>query len=102
MPKIIINCGESMLKSHNRELHPVDIFKRCKHVVDSVKNRTTLTYETDSNNPDFIQTMYHMCKKNDIKIKFTLDGIDVGDNIEIIFEDLNRIYDLLKDYEQNN
>lgn len=91
--KLRINCGELVVESRNQEYHPVKAVEQALTVVKDVNKGISLSI--NSNNPDFIQAIKYLGEKYNIEVEFFLNGESIGNDIEPIFEDLNRGYFLL-------
>lgn len=92
MQKIVVYCGESVQDKCGKELHPVNEVLKAKAAIDSKENMFFY-----SNNPDFISAIKYIGKKHNVETTFLLNGVNLDDNIEPIFEDLNRALDLINE-----
>ncbi len=88
--KIEVYTGET-IEYYCISRHPVSEVKKAKDVIDS--NKSTKCY---SNSSDFISSIKYLAEQNNIEIEFFLNNISVGSDIEPIFADLNRSFDLMK------
>ena len=50
-----------------------------------------------SNSSDFIAAIKYLAEQENIEVEFFLNGKSVGSDIEPIFEDLNRAFELIKE-----
>jgi len=95
-PKINIYCGESIESSPENgiEIHPISQVKNALRMVEkSIKLKQNST--AYSNNPDFVSAIKYICELKEVEVEFFLNGESQGSDIEKIFEDFNRSYDLL-------
>lgn len=88
--KIKVYCGMSVEDKCDQQLHPINEVLRAKEILDA-KTSTTVY----SNSTDFILTLFYLGKKSEVDLEFFLDGVSCGNEIEPIFEDLNKAFDLL-------
>jgi hypothetical protein len=96
--KINVYCGESIESSHENgtEIHPINQVKNALRMVEkSIKLKKNLA--AYSNNPDFVSAIKYICELKEVEVQFFLNGKSQGSDIEKIFEDFNRAYDLLND-----
>lgn len=89
--KIDVYCGETVEQLCRHQLHPVNEVKQAKMLVDL--NKSTIVY---SNSPDFISAIKYFSDMKKIDIEFHLNGKSCGDDIEPIFEDMNRSFKLIE------
>jgi hypothetical protein len=90
MKKIKVYCGETIQEKCGMQLHPIQEVKNAAKTVMSSNDEVVY-----SNNTDFIGAIQFIAIKNNVAIEFFLNGVSVGDDIEPIFADLNRGFDLL-------
>ena len=85
---IKIFSGISIEDKCGKQLHPINEAKNAKMIVDKGES-----IEIYSNSPDFISTIkyYGLCKN--INLEFHLDGISLGDDIEPIFKEFNKVFE---------
>ena len=100
MRKINVYCGETVENRGQMELHPITQFNKAKEYVEfamvGYENETPMSLF--SNSPDFISAMFYIANDNNMNIEFFLNDVSCGNDIELIFNDLNRFYDLLDNY----
>lgn len=89
--KIIVYTGET-IEHYCLSRHPVSEVKKAKEIIDL--NKSNICY---SNYSDFIAAIKYLAEQENIEVEFFLNGKSVGSDIEPIFEDLNRSYDLIKE-----
>lgn len=95
-PKINIYCGESIESSpeNGTEIHPISQVKNALRMVEkSIKLKKDLT--AYSNTPEFVSSIKYICELKEVEVEFFLNGESQGNDIEKIFEDFNKAYDLL-------
>ena len=87
---IRVFCGVSIEDKCGHQLHPLN-------EVIQVQKSLPLNKSMDfySNSPDFVSAIKYLCQENNIKCEFFLNGESTGDDIEPIFEDFNKAFDLL-------
>lgn len=85
---ITIHCGESIEDKCFPISHPLLNVKAAKDIIE--KSEPITVY---SNNPDFVQTAVHYGEQNGITVELFLNG--KPSNIEEVFEDFNRCYELM-------
>ena len=90
MKKVTVFCGESIQEKCGKQLHPVAEVQNANTLVCSNKNEVAY-----SNNSDFISAVKYIGKKQDIETEFFLNGKSCGDDIDSIFDDLNRALDMI-------
>lgn len=87
-------CGLSIEHKCGKELHPLTNVQRG---VEYVKNGADMY----SNSPDLVMMMVEVCKNRNIHLNIYLDGV-ISD-IETVFNDFNRSYDIIDtEYFKNN
>jgi len=97
MRKINLYCGITVEKKVGLEYHPVTQFNRAKEEIDiTLMGNENYTIELFSNSPDFVSAIFYLAHDNDIIVELFLNGVSCGNDIEKIFEDFNRFYDLLR------
>ena len=89
---IRVFCGVSIEDKCGHQLHPLN-------EVIQVQKSLPLNKSMDfySNSPDFVSAIKYLCQENNIKCEFFLNGESTGDDIEPIFEDFNKAFDLLNE-----
>lgn len=98
MRKILVYCGESIdLHSNRTQLHPLNEVKEALKYINATDN-----FSISSNSPDFVMAMKHIGEKNKIEVEFFLNGVSQGNDIERIFEDFNKAFDLMNEILDNN
>ena len=89
---IRVFCGVSIEDKCRHQLHPLnEVIKAQKSLS---LNKSMDFY---SNSPDFVSAIKYLCKEKNIKCEFFLNGESAGDDIEPIFENFNKSYDLLNE-----
>lgn len=98
MRKILVYCGESIDTADNtrKQLHPLNEVKEALKYINATDN-----FHICSNSPDFVMAMKNICEKNKIEVEFFLNGVSQGNDIERIFEDFNRAYNLIDEIVYN-
>lgn len=91
--KIDVYCGETVEQLCRHQLHPVNEVKQAKMIIDL--NKSTIVY---SNSPDFITAIKFLADSKKINIEFYLDGKSCGNEIESIFDDMNRSFKLMESF----
>jgi len=89
---IRVFCGISIEDKCRHQLHPLNEVIQAQKII-SLKKSIDLY----SNSPDFVSAIKYLCQENKNKCEFFLDGESFGDNIEPIFENFNKSFDLLND-----
>lgn len=92
MKKVTVYCGESIQDKCSKQMHSVNEVLLANALVNSDKDEVAY-----SNSTDFISAVKYIGKKQNIQTEFFLNGISCGDDIEPIFEDLNRSFDLINE-----
>jgi hypothetical protein len=92
MKKVTVYCGESIQDKCGKQVHPATEVLNAKAFIES--NVDEVCY---SNHPDFISGIKYIGKKNNVQTEFFLNGVSCGDDIELIFGDLNRALDLINE-----
>ncbi len=96
--KINVYCGESIEDSPDigTETHPVSQVKNALRLINETRSLKK-TSSAKSNSPDFVYTIKHICEFKGIAVEFFLNGESQGNDIERIFEDFNRAFDLVNE-----
>lgn len=96
MKKVIVYCGESIEDKCGPQLHPVKEVERANAMITGggIISDNPVAY---SNNTDFISAVKYIGKKQGVETEFFLNGVSHGDDIEPIFEDLNRSLDMINE-----
>ncbi len=98
MRKILVYCGESIdLHSNRTQLHPLNEVKEVLEYINATYN-----FHICSNSPDFVMAMKHIGEKYKVDVEFFLNGVSQGNDIERIFEDFNKAFDLMNEILDNN
>lgn len=92
MKKVTVYCGESIQGKCGKQMHPANEVMNAKAFVESLVDEVCY-----SNHPDFISAIKYIGKKQHVQTEFFLNGVSCGDDIEPIFEDLNRSLDLINE-----
>lgn len=100
MKKINVYCGETIENQTSVEYHPVTLFNRAKECmrIAMLGNFGDTPMSLFSNSPDFVSTIFYLGNHNNMQIEFFLNDVSCGNNIEPIFDDFNRFYDLLDEH----
>jgi hypothetical protein len=92
MKKIKVYSGETI--KNQVERHPIEYFNESKQIIENIiKSTEDITYEIETNSPDYVSALYYLSEKTDIKCELYLNG--VLSTLDDIFGDFNRFYDLL-------
>lgn len=101
MRKIKVYCGEYLDSpdSIRKQLHPLNEVKEVLEYINATYN-----FHICSNSPDFVMAMKHIGEKYKYKVdvEFFLNGVSQGNDIERIFEDFNKAFDLMNEILDNN
>jgi len=89
---IKVFCGISIEDKCRHQLHPVNEVKRAKEIIDLNKS-----IDCYSNSPDFVWGIRYYGLEKGIKTEFYLDGISCGDDINIVFENFNKSFELMNE-----
>lgn len=94
--KIQVYCGESVSNMINisTEIHPVKQVENANSLIESVVNFKKIR-KVYSNSPDFVSAIKYIGEIKGLETEFFLNGTSQGNDIEKIFEDFNKSYDLL-------
>ena len=93
MKKLKIYCGITIEDKCNIQRHPLTEVQNAEILVSNLKdNSEEIVY---SNSPDFVSMIKYLSPKYNIETEFFLDGISTGDDIDDIFGDFNKAYDLM-------
>ena len=93
MKKLKIHCGVTIEDECEKQRHPLTEVQNAEFIVRTMKdNSERIEY---SNCPDFVSTIKSLSTKYNIDVEFFLNGISTGEDIEIIFEDFNKSYELI-------
>jgi hypothetical protein len=89
---IRVFCGVSIEDKCRHQLHPLN------EVIQAQKS-LSLNKSMDfySNSPDFVSAIKYLCQEKSISCEFFLNGESTGNDIEPIFENFNKSFDLLND-----
>ena len=87
---IRVFCGISIEDNCEKQLHPLNEVKKAKKIIDLNKS-----IDCYSNSSDFISTVKYYGLKKGVKTEFYIDGKICDDDIEPIFESLNKSFDLI-------
>jgi hypothetical protein len=100
MKTITIHTGQSVEDRAGREMHPVSAVHFAKKMIDSTRkgNSPAIFY---SNSTDFISAMFYYGEANSVSVEFVINGVPVGNDIEKVFEDINRALDLINEISKN-
>jgi hypothetical protein len=96
MKTITIHTGQSIEDRAGREMHPVSNVLLAKKIINNTRkdNSPAVFY---SNSTDFISAMFYYGEVNSVSIEFVINGVHVGNDIEKVFEDINRALDLINE-----
>ena len=89
---IRVFCGISIEDKCRNQLHPLN---EVIHAQKSLSLNKSMDFH--SNSPDFVSAIKYLCQENNIKCEFFLNGESTGDDIEPIFENFNKAFDLLNE-----
>jgi len=93
MKKLKIYCGVTIEDLCDKQRHPLTEVINAEFLVRNLKDKSDgIAY---SNSPDFVSTVKHLSYKYNIETEFFLDGISTGEDIDDIFEDFNKSYELM-------
>ena len=97
MRKINVYCGETENNRCSIGTHPVTQFNEAKRCIDValLGNENDTPMSLFSNSPDFVSTIFYLAEDRKIPAEFFLNGESCGNDIETIFSDFNKFYDLL-------
>jgi len=99
MKKLKIYCGVTIEDICDKQLHPLTEVQNAEFLVRTLKdNSERIEY---SNSPDFVSTVKYLSSKYNVETEFFLDGISTGEDIDIIFEDFNKSYELMNKQLEN-
>lgn len=101
MRKINVYCGETVENMTGLSYHPVTQFKLAKDEIETSMIGDYLT-EVYSNSPDYVSAIFYLAEDRGIPVELFLNGESCGNNLEMIFSDFNRFYDLLDENTKNN
>ena len=89
---IRVFCGVSIEDKCRHQLHPLN------EVIQAQKS-LSLNKSMDfySNSPDFVSAIKYLCQEKNINCEFFLNGESTGNDIEPIFENFNKSFDLLNE-----
>ncbi len=89
---IRVFCGVSIEDKCRHQLHPIN------EVIQAQKS-LSLNKSMDfySNSPDFVSAIKYLCQEKSINCEFFLNGESTGNDIESIFENFNKSFDLLNE-----
>lgn len=89
---IRVFCGVSIEDKCRHQLHPLN------EVIQAQKSLSlNKSMEFYSNSPDFVYAIKYLCQEKSINCEFFLNGESTGDDIEPIFENFNKSFDLLNE-----
>ena len=101
-----IYCGETIKQWELLNgLHPVKQFEIAKQQIQTLLYVKKLEFESEkiihinSNQPDFVSTLYYMAEKYKIPCEIYLN--EKLSTLDEVFRDWNRFYDLLTDELEN-
>ena len=89
---IRVFSGLSVEDKCRHQLHPLNEVVQAKKIL-SLKKSTDLY----SNSPDFVSAIKYLCQEKSISCEFFLNGESTGNDIEPIFENFNKSFDLLNE-----
>lgn len=89
---IRVFCGISIEDKCEKQLHPLNEVKKAQKIIDLNKSM-----DFYSNSPDFVSAIKYLCKEKNISCEFFLNGESTGNDIEPIFENFNKSFDLLNE-----
>ena len=87
---IKIYTGETIEDKCRSQVHPLTEVKRAIKLINDTDSVTTY-----SNSPDFIHAIKHYGELKNRTIEFFLNGVSTGNDIEPIFEDFNKSFELI-------
>ena len=90
--KILIRVysGTSIEDKCDKQLHPLSEVIKADNIIKDGKS-----IDCYSNCPDFISSIRYLAEKTTIETEFFLDGVSHGNDIDAIFSDFNRSFDLM-------
>lgn len=97
--KIKVYSGLTVENKCGKQVHPITEVNRA---IDLINNAKELVFEefspyrVYSNSPDFISAIKYLAEQEKIDIMFNLDGVDLGTDIEPIFNSFNKSFELLE------
>lgn len=89
---IRVYCGVSIEDKCRHQLHPLNEVIQAQKLLSLNKSM-----DFYSNSPDFVSAIKYLYKEKNIKCEFFLNGESTGDDIEPIFENFNKSFDLLNE-----
>ena len=93
---IRVFCGISVEDKCRQQLHPLNEVKKAKEIVDLNKS-----IDCYSNSSDFVSTIKYYGLEKGVKTEFYIDGKSCDDDIEPVFENFNKSFDLMNELCQN-
>ena len=87
---IRVFCGISVEGKCGQQFHPLNEVKKAKEIVDLNKS-----IDCYSNSPDFISTVKYYGLEKGVKTEFYIDSKSCGEDIEPVFENFNKSFDLI-------
>lgn len=89
---IRVFCGISVEDKCRQQLHPLNEVKNAKEIVDLNKS-----IDCYSNSSDFVSTVKYYGLEKGVKTEFYIDGKSCDDDIEPVFENFNKSFDLMNE-----
>ena len=92
MKKIKLYSGVSIEHKCREQLHPVSEVNKAIELINDLDTQTLTLF---SNSTDFIGTIKYYGEKKEVELEFFLDYVSHGDDIEPLFEDFNKSFDII-------
>ena len=89
---IRVFCGVSIEDKCRHQLHPLNDVIQAQEALSLNKSM-----DFYSNSPDFVSAIKYLCQEKSISCEFFLNGESTGNDIEPIFENFNKSFDLLNE-----
>jgi hypothetical protein len=89
---IRVFCGVSIEDKCRHQLHPLNEVIQAQKALSLNKS-----IDFYSNSPDFVSAIKYLCQEKSISCEFFLNGESTGNDIEPIFENFNKSFDLLNE-----
>ena len=89
---IRVFCGVSIEDKCRHQLHPLNEVIRAQKSLSL--NKSMVFY---SNSPDFVSAIKYLCQEKSLNYEFFLNGESTGKDIDPIFENFNKSFDLLNE-----
>jgi hypothetical protein len=92
MKTVTVYSGISIQSKCGEQLHPLNEVAKAIIILNTSKDE--IAY---SNSPDFVSAIKYIGEKMGIKVQFYINGINCNSDIEPLFNDFNKAFDLLSE-----